>query len=144
MQSFKVYLAGGITGLSRKEANDWRFEFYKRILEGDSYYGYKYKLDVFNPVIYFSPFEQLHDTEREAMDFDLNHLRKSDLIVVNFNDAGSLGTMAELAIAYDRRIPVVGLCEDRQSLHTWQIEMVDRFFENMDDLIKYLVNFYLT
>lgn len=144
MNGFRIYLSGGISGLSRKEANDWRFEFYRRILEGDSYYGYKYKLDIFNPVIYFHPLEQLHDSEREAMDFDLNHLMKSDLVVVNYNDPSSRGTMAEIAIAYDRRIPILGLSKDWQSLHTWQIEMSDRFFEDMDSLIEYVANFYLT
>lgn len=101
-------------------------------------------MDIFNPVIYFHPLEQLHDSEREAMDFDLNHLRKSDLVVVNYNDPSSRGTMAEIAIAYDCRIPILGLSKDWQSLHTWQIEMSDRFFEDMDSLIEYVANFYLT
>jgi len=51
------------------------------------------------------------------MEFDLNKVRHSDLIICNFNDMFSLGTMAELAIAYERRIPVIGLDINKQTLH---------------------------
>ena len=77
------------------------------------------------------------------MEFDLNRLRKSDLIIVNFNDMYSLGTMAEIAIAYEKKIPIIGLDVDKQELHPWQIEMTNRIFDNMSELFEYLENFYL-
>lgn len=52
------------------------------------------------------------------MEFDLNRVRNSDLIIVNFNDMYSLGIMAEIAIVYERKIPVIGLNETKQSLHS--------------------------
>ncbi len=78
------------------------------------------------------------------MEFDLNKVRHSDLIICNFNDIYSLGTMAELAIAYERRIPVIGLNVDEQTLHPWQIEFCTRIFNDMDEMLDYVKDFYLT
>ena len=77
------------------------------------------------------------------MEFDLYKVRNSDLIIVNFNDPNSLGTMAELAIAYEKRIPIIGLNEDRNELHSWQIEMCARIFDNIGDMIMYVKDYYL-
>ena len=68
-------------------------------------------------------------TQHEGMEFDLNRVRSSDLIIVNFNDVYSLGTMAEIATAYERRIPIIGLNENNQDLHPWQTEMLIEFLK---------------
>lgn len=78
------------------------------------------------------------------MEFDLYKVRNSDLLVVNFNDMYSLGSMSEMAIAYDRRIPIVGLNIDNQTLHPWQNEMCNRIFNDIDKMLAYIKNFYLT
>ena len=77
------------------------------------------------------------------MEFDLNLVRHSDLIIINFNDVYSLGSMAELAIAYERRIPVIGLNIDRQTLHPWQECMCNRIFNDIDEMLDYIEDFYL-
>ena len=78
------------------------------------------------------------------MEFDLNKVRNSDLIIVNFNDMYSLGTMSEIAIAYEKRIPIIGLDTDNQNLHPWQIEMTNRIFSNIDEMLNYIKYYYLT
>ena len=77
------------------------------------------------------------------MNFDLNKLRDSNLVIVNFNDMYSLGSMSELAIAYERRIPVIGLDIDKQELHPWQICMCERIFNDIDEMLDYIQDFYL-
>ena len=77
------------------------------------------------------------------MEFDLNKVRNADLVIINFNDMYSLGSMAELAIAYEKRIPVIGLDVDNQELHSWQVEMCNRIFNNIGELIDYVEDFYL-
>ena len=77
------------------------------------------------------------------MRLDLHKLRNSDLIIANFNDMYSLGSMAEIAIAYDRRIPIIGLNIDDQELHPWQICMCERIFNDMEDMVDYIQKFYL-
>ena len=77
------------------------------------------------------------------MELDLHKLRNSNLVIVNFNDIYSLGSMAELAIAYDRCIPIIGLDIDKQELHPWQIEMCNRIFSDIDEMLDYVEDYYL-
>jgi len=160
MREINIYLAGGMSNLPFDDQVTWR-EGIKNMLE--SYEG-NIKANVCSPTDYFN-FESIrHNNEREVMEFDLNKIRHSDLIIVNFNDPKSLGTMAELAIAYDRQIPIIGLAElkvlstsgqtgninygsigfNKPTLHPWQEVMCHRIFNNIDDLIIYVKEFYLT
>ena len=77
------------------------------------------------------------------MNFDLHKVKNSDLIILNFNNMYSLDTMAELAIAYDRGIPVIGLNESEQQLHPWQHCMCSKVFNNMESMITYIEKYYL-
>ena len=77
------------------------------------------------------------------MEFDLNKVRNADLIIVNFNDMYSLGTMSEIAIAYEKRIPIIGFDLDNQTLHPWQIEMTNRIFNNINEMLEYIQHYYL-
>ena len=125
------------------EGNIWRI-YCKSILED---YECDYKVKVINPNNYFNFKEEppTYKTQREIMEFDLNRVRNSDLIIVNFNDVYSLGTMAELAIAYENKIPIVGLnADEKQKLHPWQIEMTNRIFDNINKMLEYVKNIYLT
>ncbi len=123
------------------EGNYWRI-YCKTILEEIQC---DYKLKVINPNDYFNFKEEPHtyQSQREIMEFDLYKVRNADLIIVNFNDMKSLGTMSEIAIAYEKRIPVIGLDVDKQELHPWQIEMTNRIFNNMDEMLEYVKSIYL-
>ena len=144
MNRFFVYLSGGMMSFSSdrfEESNNWR-EYCKKTLED---YDCNYKVKVFNPNLYFS-FRlnaPKYSSESEVMRFDLYNLRKSDLLIVNYNDKKSLGTMSEVAIAYDRGIPIIGLNENEQELHPWQICMAERIFNNIDEMLDYIEDFYL-
>lgn len=103
-------------------------------------------MHVINPNDYFSFIQAppLYKSDREVMELDLNKLRNSDLLIINFNDVYSLGSMAELAIAYDRRIPIIGLNIYNEKLHPWQYEMCNRIFDDIDEMLNYIEDFYLT
>ena len=77
------------------------------------------------------------------MRLDLYKLKNSDVVIVNFNDKWSLGTQSEIAIAYDRGIPVIGLNENKQELHPWQEEFCERIFNDIDEMLDYVEDFYL-
>lgn len=144
MRQIFVYLAGGMGKFGKEEfekANTWRV-LVKQFLENNDC---NVEVHVTNPNDYFSfaDEEPLYKTQREVMEFDLNRLRKSDLVIVNFNDMSSLGTMAEIAIAYEKKIPIIGLDVDEQELHPWQVEMTNRIFTNISDLFEYIEEFYL-
>lgn len=144
MKNYTVYLAGGMGKFGKDnfdEGNKWRLIFKKR-LESCEHMNVK----AINPNDYFS-FKQeppRYISQREIMEFDLNRVRNADLIIVNFNDMWSLGTMAEIAIAYERKIPIIGLNETNQELHPWQVEMCNRIFTETHELLDYVEYFYLT
>lgn len=144
MQSKRIYLAGGMSNLSQEEQGNWRYEVSKRIEDGNSYYGYEYEPDVFNPIVYYNMFEEVHKSDKEHFEFDLHNLRNSDLVIVNFNEPKSIGTAMELAVAHENRIPVVGLNEDGKELHPWLKESVLRMCDNMDELIEHIALYYLS
>lgn len=144
MDNFKIYLCGGMGKFGKDnfdEGNAWRL-YCKSILED---YECDYKVKVTNPNDYFNFVENppTYDTQREIMEFDLNKVRNADLIIVNFNDMYSLGTMSEIAIAYERRTPIVGINLKNQDLHPWQIEMTNRIFTDISKMLCYVKEKYL-
>ena len=124
-----------------EKSNTWRI-YCKNTLENCEC---EYSVKAINPNDYFNFVEEppRYVSQREVMELDLHKLRNSDLVIANFNDMYSLGSMAELAIAYDRRIPIVGLDIDKQELHTWQIEMCNRIFDDIDEMLDYVEDYYL-
>ena len=144
MDRYKIYLCGGMSGLSHEEQSKWRWNVIKGIEDGDECYGYKYELDFFNPIVYYNLEEDNHKSEREPFEFDLYNLRNSNLVIVNFNSPQSIGTAMELAVAFENRIPVVGLNENEYELHPWLEESTIRIFDNIDELITYIAEYFLS
>lgn len=145
MQNFNIYLAGGMGKFGKEnfdKSNKWRIYVKKMLGNCDS----PYKVYVVNPNDYYnfldSPRE--YKSEKEIMDYDLNRVRNSDLVICNFNDKYSLGTMCELAIAYEHRIPIVGLNIGKIELHPWQQELCMRICESMEELLSYTIKYFLT
>jgi nucleoside 2-deoxyribosyltransferase len=144
MSDYKIYLAGAMAAFGKDEfnkSNNWRV-FCKNTLEQCEC---DYKVKVCNPNDYYSFADETprYKTDREVMEFDLNKVRNSDLIIVNYNDMRSLGTMSEIAIAYERKIPIIGLDVDNQELHPWQLEMTNRVFSDINEMLDYIEDFYL-
>ena len=143
MEKFNIYLIGGMTkfGVDNfEEGNKWRVYLKDRLEMCNSLY----KVHVVNPNDYYNFLDDsTYDSQREIMEFDLHKVRNSDLCICNFNDSGSLGSMGELAIAYDRRIPVIGLCENNEKLHPWQEEMIIKKFVDIEALASYVIDYYL-
>ena len=125
-----------------EKSNTWRISC-KNTLENCEC---DYNVKAVNPNDYFNFKEEQpkYVSQREIMELDLHKLRNSNLVIVNFNDMYSLGSMSELAIAYDRRIPIIGLDANKQELHPWQIEMCNRIFDDMDEMLDYVEDYYLT
>lgn len=144
MKYFQIYLCGGMGKFGKnnfEKSNTWRI-YCKNTLENCEC---DYNVKAINPNDYFNFAEDppRYVNQREVMELDLNKLKKSDLVIVNFNDIYSLGSMAELAIAYDRHIPIIGFDIDNQELHPWQIEMCNRIFNNIDEMLDYVEDYYL-
>lgn len=142
MEQIKIYLSGGMGGLTFEEQVGWRNKVINAITYGD--YELNVKPIFFNPPTYYCPaLEPEYKTEKEVMEFDLNWLRKSDLVIVNFNVPQSIGTAMELILAKEHHIPVIGLNKDNLELHPWLIECTTRMCSTMRELVDYVTSFYL-
>ena len=146
MKDYNIYLSGGMASFGKEnfsKSNDWRV-YIKYVLEHTD--TSKYRVNAYNPNDYYSFYDDdiWKISDKEIMEYDLYRLRKSDLLIVNFNDKNSLGTMSEIAIAYDRNIPIIGLDENKQVLHSWQLEMCNKIFNYKDELLDYVEKYYLT
>jgi nucleoside 2-deoxyribosyltransferase len=140
MESVKIYLSGGMGSLSLEEQSKWR----KQIVNEITINRHCEKKPIFfNPVDYYNFTEKRHKTEREIVDFDLNAVRNADLIIVNFNDPKSLGTCAELAVAYDRHIPIIGINKEGAELHPWLHTFTTRMCDSLREAVDYTVDFFL-
>ncbi len=140
METIRVYLSGGMGNLSFEEQSKWRNQMINAIKFN---YEYDKKIVFFNPVDYYNFEEKKQKTEREVMEFDLNALRNSNLVIVNFNDPTSLGTCAELAIAYEMKIPIIGINRDNNELHPWLECFCNRMCDSLKEAAEYIVEFYL-
>lgn len=141
METCRIYLSGGMGSLDLEEQSKWRKQVINAILFGD--YHWEKKPIFFNPVDYYNFTDVRYKSEREVVEFDLNALRHSDLVIVNFNDPKSLGTCAELAIAYEMRIPIIGINKDNVELHPWLVEFTTRMCDDIREAVSHVVDFYL-
>lgn len=141
MNNVKIYLSGGMGSLSFEEQSKWRRQISDAIMFGD--YDYSKKPIFFNPVDFYNLVEPTHKSEREVVEFDLNALRHSDLVIVNFNDPKSIGTACELAIAYEMKIPVIGINKSGDSLHPWLEVFTNRMCGNLREAVEYVIEYYL-
>lgn len=140
METVKIFLSGGMGNLSFEEQSKWR----KQIQDAINFnYDCEKKPVFFNPVNYFNFEEVRYKSQREVMEFDLNALRNSDLVIVNFNDPTSLGTCAELATAYEIRKPIIGINKDGKELHPWLECFCNRMCGSLKEAVEYVVEFYL-
>ena len=149
MKEYQIYLCGGMGKFGKDEfdkGNSWRVYCEKELRDFTKNWRTNCTVKVHNPNDYYNFLQNppLYDNQREVMEFDLNLVRHSDLIIINFNDMYSLGSMAEIAIAYEKRIPIIGLNIDRQVLHPWQECMCNRIFYDIDEMLDYVKDFYLT
>lgn len=149
MSNFKIYLAGGMSGLTDNEQIKWRVQIKNAITLSD--FDLKKTPEFFIPPEYYQIKENKLNLnidkekyEREAMKFDLYNLRKSDLVIVNFNSPKSIGTAMELMLAKEHHIPVVGLNKINYELHPWLCECCLHIFNSTRDLVEFVVKYYLS
>lgn len=142
--SLKVYLAGKMSGLSWDEMQQWRREFSQHVNEHTYNCNMQNKVRIFNPCDYYNPLLSKDDDDgfidREAMQFDIYHLKDSDIVVANL-DGDSIGTAMEVAIAKDNGIPVIGICHDKSTLHPWLKESCMALCNSLYDAEAYVCDY---
>lgn len=140
MSVLNIYLSGGMGGLSFEEQVGWRNQIVDTITS-DNFLTVKPIF--FNPPYFYTPSNNYHKTEKEVMEFDLYKLRKSDIVIVNFNVPNSIGTAMELMLAKEYHIPIIGINIEHKELHPWLIECCGRMCDSTEEAIEYVKNYYL-
>lgn len=140
MKDKTIYLSGAITGIPENEAYQWRDEIEEVFNQIDLPW-----LHVFNPVTHFSKLglDTGLYTDEDIMNLEIHKLRNSDIVFFNCHYPKSLGSMAEIAIAYERGIPILAFNENNEELHPWLKQMCTKIFKSKDDLIAYFVDHYM-
>lgn len=140
MENCRIYLSGAMGSVSFEEQSKWRNQVINAIKFN---HDCTKKPTFFNPVNYYNFEEVRYKSEREVMEFDLNALRNSDLVIVNFNDPKSIGTAMELMLAKERNIPIIGFGAAEREIHPWLLECCTRVCESLRETVEHVVDFYL-
>lgn len=138
-----IYLAGKMTGLSDEEMYTWRKDLQDRVEEVT-----EFAWNVFNPAENFNPnstycnYKYGDDLDRIAMNIDLDKLRHSRLVICDMEHQDSLGTAAELGIAHELNIPIIGVCpkEKLNTLHPWWLLMSTVIVDDYEDAFLFFID----
>lgn len=135
-----IYLCGAMGCYDNPDDyKRWRTEFFEREFK-NVYDGHA---SVFDPTEFYSYENKLHKSESEIMEYELYHIRKSDLIVVNLDRiCESVGSIMEIATAKCSSIPIVAF-GNADGVHPWILECIMRLEDDMDSLIQYIDKYLL-
>ncbi len=134
-----------MSGLSFDEMNTWRQDLRVQLQLCAEVTGYK--IWVINPVDFYNFEEKKYQSEEEVREYDLAHVISSDIIIVNLDGlCDSDGSKIELHDAkYHHRIPVIAFGNRRlyENLHPWIKSNITRVEENIEDVVRYIQEFYM-
>ena len=144
MKTYKIYTAGKMSGLSYSEQINWRLQLENAVRNRTDRH-----VIFTHPPHYYRYGEGLHQTEREAMTWDLNQIRDSDIVVVRLDDIGdSVGTHMELGFIEainqmgNHHIYVIGVGQPNIE-HPWLNEALFRREKTMQDAAEYISTYLL-
>lgn len=130
-----IYLCGACECKTVEQANEWREkceEWFSK--KSDS-------MSVFNPNNHYN-YASPMSTQKEIFRYELHILEKSKVVLVNLEDIRrSVGSITEIATAYNDRIPIIGFLSKKSIqteqqlinyMHPWINEMCDKVFYGTD------------
>ncbi len=134
----QIYLAGGISDIAWEKATEWRNK-----LADNIYDVTQGTWRCFDPCDHMNEFgEAISDAE--SVEFDFDHLRHSRLMVVSFEHTQkSTGTLIELGVAYENRIPIIGYNPTNNKLHPWIRRICTHICMSENGLYQLLCDHYL-
>ena len=133
-QALTVYLAGPMAAAKSGEINDWR-QMAERALK-----DWRPSIRVINPYteeVFDDPLHVLHG-DAAIVRRDLQHVRDATVLLANLRPSAqvSIGTMFELAWAYQLQIPVVTVRDTTHHDHPMVREastiLVDHVYEGVE------------
>lgn len=133
-----IYLAGAISGLNPEQYMGWRNKLATNLATVTNGHWH-----CFDPCDHLNEFGEVID-EAESAIYDLDHLRHSRLMIASFEfTQKSTGTLIELGVAYENRIPIIGYNPDKVVLHPWIKTLCTHVCYTENGLYQYLCDHYL-
>lgn len=133
-----IYLAGAISGLSQEQYTGWRNKLATNLATVSNGYWH-----CFDPCDHLNEFGEVI-SEAESAIYDLDHLRHSRLMIASFEfTQKSTGTLIELGVAYENRIPIIGYNPDNIELHPWILALCTHVCQTESGLYQFLCDHYL-
>ncbi len=139
-----IYLAGKMSGLNKNDYCKWRSELTDALIDKSFLVGSL--IQIINPTDYFDFDDMDRHLEKEVMQFDLNMVRQSDIVIVNVSGvSSSIGTAIELYEANRLNIPVIAYTEGdvADDVHPWIENCFSTVQMSKDELIDYIRDFYM-
>ena len=137
----QIYLAGAISDIEWEKAIAWRDKLANNIREVTLH-----KWHCFDPCEHYNQFGEVISPQ-ESLEYDLDHLRHSRLMIANFGfTQKSTGTLIELGVAYENRIPIIGYypnITEETVIHPWVTAICSHICTSESGLYQYLCDHYL-
>lgn len=128
----KIYLSGAIKNVSEDIGSTWR-EYVTAALGTD--------FNTFNPCKHYDYKKYLPANDKECRKLFLNHLRESDLLLVNLDFSNtSCGTNYEIGFAQALNKPIIGF--GNVEAYNWAKDACDVVLDNMMDAVNYITTHY--
>lgn len=138
MKNFKIYTAGKMSGLSYDDQMDWRRELERRVRTISD------NVVFIHPPHYYRYGVGMHQSEREAMVWNLSQLRDSDIVVVNLENIGSsiethmeLGFIEAMNQMSTKHIHLIGFGKPDVE-HPWLNEALLRREDTLEQAAAYI------
>lgn len=139
----KIYTAGKMAGLTYNQQMEWREKLERLVREKTDK-----PVTFIQPPKFYSYSYPSHKTEKEVMDWDLEHLKECDIVAVNLEGVTqSIGTHFELATANainqtgHKHIYTIGFNKSDQNLHPWIELSLHRYEETIEQAADYIVEY---
>lgn len=149
MRTYKIYTAGKMGGLSIEQQTQWRLSLEHAVLNLIEEQGLNIQVCFVHPPLYYRYDKNWHQSEREAMQWDINQIRNSDIVVVNLDQIeSSVGTCMEMGYIEAinsigmHHIYVIGIGES-DNHHPWISEIQLRQEPSIDKAARYIVDYLL-
>lgn len=138
MSKFRIYTSGAMKYVPVQIANKWRYRIAEYFWREDA------DASVFVPSEYFGYEEKRHKTESQVMDYFLNEVAHSDLMILNLDNSDmSVGTGMEVCHAHDNNIPIIGYKETGEGIDSWCEDMCTVVFDDMEEMLEYIKVYYV-
>lgn len=142
---YKIYTAGKMKDLSYAEQVHWRMKMEKLIKENTDK-----NVTFIHPPLYYNYEQKDYKSEREVKEWEINHLIKSDIVIVNLEGINdSVGTHYELSAVdtinrlSNKHIYIIGFGESSTPLHPWIELSLFRKEHDYYDAVKYITEYLL-